>query len=235
MLEVILNWVFYFILYSVVGYICEVTLSSLREKKLVNRGFLFGPWIPIYGVGTLLILIFTFSVKKNLTLTFLVSMLVCSFLEYFTSWAMEKIFNIKWWDYSKTDKYNLNGRICLRNCLAFGIGGSLIVFQFHPLVESFVSGIFLPLKTSIIFIFLILFILDLIASNYAVIKVKKTLDFGKIVGDQTNEVKRAARKIIKELFKKKRRFERKLEKRRKKIQRKLEKEKRKLERKLKKK
>ena len=235
MTEEISNWIIYFLIYSVLGYIIEVLFCSIREQKLVNRGFLFGPWIPIYGFGMLIILISTLPVRGNFTLTFLVSIIVCSLLEYFTSWAMEKLFHIKWWDYSKTDKYNLNGRICLRNCLAFGIAGLLIIYQFHPLIESSVIGASLYAKISISLIFLIIFIADIVASNYAVIKVKKMFDVGKIVGDQTNEIKRACRKVIKELFRRKKNLERKLEKERKKLKRKLKKEKRKLERRLKKK
>ena len=235
MTEEFLNWTIYFLIYSVLGYVLEVSRCSIIEKKLVNRGFLFGPWIPLYGFGVLLILVSTFPVRENVFLTFLVATFVCAVLEYSTSWVMEKIFKIKWWDYSKIYKYNLNGRICLNHCLAFGAAGPLIVYWFQPFLESLVLKIpFLP-RVLIVVVFLVFFVLDVIASNYAVLKIKKTFDLEKFVGDQTNEIKRAARKIIKELFKKKRRLERKLERKRKKLQRKLEREKRKLERKLKRK
>ena len=218
MTEEVLSLVLYFLIYSVLGYFIEITLCSLTEKKLVNRGFLFGPWIPVYGFGMLLVLGATFSVKENFTLTFLTSTLVCSLLEYFTSWLMEKLFHIKWWDYSKTDKYNLNGRICLRNCLAFGIAGPLIVYQVHPFFASLVALISSPVKISLASFFVFIFIFDTIISCYAVLKAKKVFDFSKIVGDQTNEIKRQARKVIKELLRRKKKVEKELKKKRKKFE-----------------
>ncbi len=219
MTEEVSNLILYFSAYSILGYILEITLCSLNEKKLVNRGFLFGPWIPVYGFGMLLVLGATFSVKENFTLTFLTSTLVCSLLEYFTSWLMEKLFHIKWWDYSKTDKYNLNGRICLRNCLAFGIAGSLIVYQLHPLVSSLINLIPALVRISLASFFIIIFLFDTVISSYAVLKAKKVFDFSKIVGDQTNEIKRQARKVIKELLRRKKKVEKELEKKRKKFER----------------
>ena len=219
MTEEVSNLILYFSAYSILGYILEITLCSLNEKKLVNRGFLFGPWIPVYGFGMLLVLGATFSVKENFTLTFLTSTLVCSLLEYFTSWLMEKLFHIKWWDYSKTDKYNLNGRICLRNCLAFGIAGSLIVDQLHPLVSSLINLIPALVRISLASFFIIIFLFDTVISSYAVLKAKKVFDFSKIVGDQTNEIKRQARKVIKELLRRKKKVEKELEKKRKKFER----------------
>ncbi|MBQ6147658.1 putative ABC transporter permease [Candidatus Saccharibacteria bacterium] len=234
MTEEIVKWILVFFIYSFLGYLIEISLCSLAEKKLVNRGFLFGPILPIYGFGMLAVLLSTQAIKDNLSLTFLISTLVCSTLEYSTSFFMEKLFHIKWWDYSKTDKYNLNGRICLRNCLAFGISGSLIVYQVQPLVGSFISLIPGIYQISVASALLVLFLVDTVASTYAVLKAKKMFDFNKIVGDQTNEIKRFARRAIKELFRRKKKFEKNLERKRKKLQKKLEKEKRKLERKLKK-
>ena len=219
MTEEVSNLILYFSAYSILGYILEITLCSLNEKKLVNRGFLFGPWIPVYGFGMLLVLGATFSVKENFTLTFLTSTLVCSLLEYFTSWLMEKLFHIKWWDYSKTDKYNLNGRICLRNCLAFGIAGSLIVYQLHPLVSSLINLIPALVRISLASFFIIIYLFATLLSSYAVLKAKKVFDFSKIVGDQTNEIKRQARKVIKELLRRKKKVEKELEKKRKKFER----------------
>ncbi len=213
MLTEISRYILYFLVYSVVGYILEIIICSIIEKKLVNRGFLFGPWLPIYGFGVLLTLTATNYVKSNFALTFLVAIAVCSTLEYITSWALEKIFHIKWWDYSKSEKYNLNGRICLRNCLAFGIAGCIIVYQIHPYVISIFEII--PPETEMVLaiITIIVFVLDTIASVYAVLKAKGMIDIEKIVGDQTNEIKKAARHAIRELFRRKKKIEKKIEKR----------------------
>ena len=232
--EELIKWILFFFIYSFFGYLSEIILCSIGERKLVNRGFLFGPILPIYGFGMLTVLFLTKNTTDNLALTFLISMAACSALEYLTSFLLEKLFRIKWWDYSKSDKLNLNGRICLRNCLAFGIAGSIVVYQVQPLVSGFVALFSLTLEIILAIILSCLLIFDTIVSILAILKAKKTFDFSKIVGDQTNEIKRAARRVIKEFFRRKKKFEKKLEKKRKKLQRKIEKRKKKLERKLKK-
>lgn len=220
--EELIKWILFFFIYSFFGYLSEIILCSIGEKKLVNRGFLFGPILPIYGFGMLTVLLLTKNTTNNLALTFLISMVACSVLEYLTSFLLEKLFHIKWWDYSKSDKLNLNGRICLRNCLAFGIAGSIIVYQIQPLVSSFVAFFPLTLKIILAIVLLCLLIFDTVVSILAILKAKKTFDFSKIVGDQTNEVKRACRRVIKELFRRKKKLEKKLERKRKKLQKKLE-------------
>lgn len=220
--EELIKWILFFFIYSFFGYLSEIILCSIGEKKLVNRGFLFGPILPIYGFGMLTVLLLTKNTTNNLALTFLISMVACSVLEYLTSFLLEKLFHIKWWDYSKSDKLNLNGRICLRNCLAFGIAGSIIVYQIQPLVSSFVAFFPLTLKIILAIVLLCLLIFDTVVSILAILKAKKTFDFSKIVGDQTNEVKRACRRVIKELFRRKKKLEKNLERKRKKLQKKLE-------------
>ena len=219
--EELIKWILFFFIYSFFGYLSEIILCSIGEKKLVNRGFLFGPILPIYGFGMLTVLLLTKNTTNNLALTFLISMVACSVLEYLTSFLLEKLFHIKWWDYSKSDKLNLNGRICLRNCLAFGIAGSIIVYQIQPLVSSFVAFFPLTLKIILAIVLLCLLIFDTVVSILAILKAKKTFDFSKIVGDQTNEVKRACRRVIKELFRRKKKLEKNLERKRKKLQKKL--------------
>ena len=110
-MEKLVYYFIYFFVFSVVGYICEVTYVYICNKKLVNRGFLHGPYIPIYGNGAIFITL-ALGQCKNVILVFLGSMLICSILEYVTSYVMEVIFHNRWWDYSK-QKFNINGRVCL--------------------------------------------------------------------------------------------------------------------------
>lgn len=189
--------VIYFFLYSFIGYLIEIVYCSLAEKKLVNRGFLFGPILPIYGTGMLLVLVSTQNVTDNLILTFLVSMAICTVTEYLISWAMEKIFGIKWWDYSEVYRFHINGRVCLANSLAFGIAGLLIVNQIHPAIANLVTKI--PHQEAIAAIFLWLVAIDTIASTYAVKKVEHSIALKMISGDQTNEIKKLARRAIAQL------------------------------------
>ena len=201
--------VIYFFIYSFIGYLVEVVYCSIAERKLVNRGFLFGPVLPIYGTGMLLILVSTKGVTDNLALTFLVSMGVCSVTEYLISWAMEKIFRIKWWDYSEVYKLHINGRICLVNSVLFGVAGLLVVNWVQPTIAEFVVRI--PRQEIVAGALLVLVALDTIASTYAVKQVEHSKELEKISGDQTNEIKKLARAAIKQLLTGKQFLERKVD------------------------
>ena len=130
-----------FFVYSVIGYIVEVTSCIIVTRKFtMSRGYLLGPYIPVFGFGALFMVILLDQYKDDIFVLFILSAFLCSFVEYFTSVIMERIFNLRWWDYSK-DKYNLNGRICLRNAFLFGIGGVIIVRYFQPILSSFLLSL----------------------------------------------------------------------------------------------
>ena len=128
----ICRWFIWFVLYSMVGWLYESTLCSITGHKLVNRGFLNGPYCPIYGAGAVLDLLLLGWID-NPVLIFFAGMLVTGTVEYFTSWAMEKLFDAKWWDYSGW-KFNLNGRICLAGLVVFGAMSVLMIEVIHPFV-----------------------------------------------------------------------------------------------------
>lgn len=122
-----------------------------------------GPYCPIYGVGALAILIISYPVSHNPVLLFLVSIVATTAIEYFVSWLLETIFHIRWWDYSKK-KFQLNGRICLKNSLLFGLLSVFLVYFLHPRIHSLLDDIpdsLLRLITSVV---LIVFLLDLLAT-----------------------------------------------------------------------
>ncbi|MBR3180559.1 putative ABC transporter permease [Candidatus Saccharibacteria bacterium] len=194
-MEKVIPFIIYFFIYSFIGYVIEVIYCSIMERKIVSRGFLFGPILPVYGFGMLAVIVATEPVKTDLILTFLVSMLLCSTIEYFTSWLLEKLFGIKWWDYSDETKYNLNGRICLHSSLLFGILGCLIVKQVQPKVAMLVSliGKYQP---AVAVVLLVLVLLDTMVSIFIVSKVKRSLLLKFRRGDQTDEIKRLARKTV---------------------------------------
>lgn len=103
--------IFYFMIYSVVGWIYETTLCSITDRHFVNRGFLNGPYCPIYGSGALLDVLILGRIE-NPFLLFILGVLVTCSLEYLTSYVMEKLFKARWWDYSDK-KFNIGGRVCL--------------------------------------------------------------------------------------------------------------------------
>ena len=167
---------------------------------------MFGPYCPIYGVGAVLVFGATYTVKDNIILTFLVALLLCSVLEYLTSFLLEKIFRIKWWDYSKTEKFNLNGRICLKVSLAFGFFGVHTVQFVQPFLEKFFTTIPYEIKLVASIIFIIVFSFDFVVSLLATLKAKKIVDFSKIVGDQTVAVKKATKDIVKKTIKRNKKY-----------------------------
>ncbi len=131
-----------FIMYSMMGWIWESIYCTVKEKEWQDRGFLFGPVCPIYGVGAVLTsLIFTYvPVLNSGNLTWWQLFLICAvgsaILEYSTSYVLEVIFHAKWWDYSEIP-LNINGRICLPATCAFGVAGVLIVRYVFPPIDRF--------------------------------------------------------------------------------------------------
>lgn len=153
--------IFYFS--SFLGYLIEVFWSFLASKKFVNRGFLCGPVIPIYGLGALLILYCLLRYYEDPVVVFVFGIIITSALEYFVSFLLEKIFHNKWWDYS-TQKYNINGRICLRNSLAFGVLSLLIIYGITPGYYLLFSLLDFKVWMILAIIFTFIFILDVIYS-----------------------------------------------------------------------
>ena len=137
-LQIFLNYFLLFFIYSLLGWIAESIYVSIKEKKFVNRGFLIGPYCPIYGFGSILMILYLTQYKDNFVTVFLLGIFICCLLEYMTSYLMEKIFKARWWDYSDK-KYNLNGRICGENALLFGLGSIVIIYLLNPFIERFIS------------------------------------------------------------------------------------------------
>ena len=125
------QWILLFFLYSFAGYLWEVAYVSLRSRRPVNRGFLFGPVLPIYGFGAITILHAVLPVQGNILLTALLGGLSASILEYFTGWLMEKLFGMRYWDYSN-DPGNIRGYVCPRATFAWCLFSILLVRWIHP-------------------------------------------------------------------------------------------------------
>lgn len=128
----------FFVIYSFIGWICETAFCSIPAKKFINRGFLNGPFCPIYGTGAVLVLWLFSRYQDDIAVLFVMSTVVTSIIEYITSYLLEKIFHLSLWDYSKRWA-NLNGRICLRNSLLFGVMSVLMVKVIHPYIKHFLS------------------------------------------------------------------------------------------------
>ncbi len=163
MKEILVYTSLIFYLSSFFGYLIEVFWCYIGSKKFVNRGFLCGPAIPIYGLGAILILFCLLRYYEDPVVVFVFGIIITSALEYFTSFLLEKIFHNKWWDYSNR-KYNINGRICLQNSLAFGLLSLLIIYVVTPAFYLLFSLLNFKIWLILSVIFTFIFILDVIYS-----------------------------------------------------------------------
>ena len=153
----------HFLLFSLFGYIAEMTMCIIVDRKITNRGFLCGPVIPIYGVGSLFLTFLLEPFKNNPFIIFFFGIIITTTIEYITSYLLEKIFHNRWWDYS-VNKFNINGRICLLNSSLFGFGSLAIIYLANPIFNDFLRQMNpTALIISSIILFFI-FVLDVIYS-----------------------------------------------------------------------
>ncbi|MEG1478432.1 MAG: putative ABC transporter permease [Clostridiales bacterium] len=168
-------WFLYFFIYSVLGWVTETIYCSLGQRKLVERGFLNGPYCPIYGFGAIIILATLTPYFNNPGLIFIFGVLLTSILEYITGYIMEKLFHMRWWDYSAR-KFNIKGRVCLLNSFLFGILSLALTKMVHPVISGLVTKIPENWAYIISGILLVILAIDCVSSVIAVIKLEKHLE-----------------------------------------------------------
>lgn len=134
------EWLFFFIIYCMIGWVIESSWVSFRTRHLTNRGFMRGPWLPIYGSGAIVLLICTNPFAGNIVLTFLSSMIGASILEFVTGEAMEALFKVRYWDYSN-EPLNIKGQVCLGTSLSWGVLGVVLSGFLHREIDTLVSRI----------------------------------------------------------------------------------------------
>ena len=183
-----------FIMYSFCGWLLEVVNVSIKSKKVCDRGFLIGPICPIYGISSLIMILLLNKYKHDYLVLFFMSMMICSIIEYITSYIMEKLFKTRWWDYSK-NKFNLNGRVCLKNSVLFGILGIIVVAYINPLFLDLLNKINYNTQNYIGIVLLVLFILDVSISLNIINKVKVAAD--NLRKDCTEEIHEKIKTFIK--------------------------------------
>ena len=162
---------FYFFVYAIAGWICEDIYCGIGQRKFVNRGFLYGPYCPIYGFGSLIVIYLLSPFYDHPLLVFIGGVIFTSLLEYLTSWIMEVLFQERWWDYSSYP-FNINGRVCLRNSLLFGVMAFVLMYLVHPHVYHLYHSLPFTLMRSIIIVVTCLFILDIILTVRHLLKRK---------------------------------------------------------------
>ena len=182
-----------FLIYSFIGWLIEVIGKLIEKHKFINRGFLIGPICPIYGHGCLLMILTLSRYKDNPLTLFICAIFICSLLEYFTSYFMEKIFKARWWDYS-TKRFNLNGRICAETMIPFGILGTLVICVINPIFEYLLNLFnFETIKITAVVLFII-YIIDNIISLTIMFGFKGTLKT--VEKDGTEEITKKVKKIL---------------------------------------
>ena len=170
-----LGIIIYFITYSFLGWVMESIFRSICEKKIINTGFLKGPFCPIYGVGAIIMLLFLKRFSDNLAVLFVVSIVVLTIWEYLVGVLLEKLFHTKYWDYSK-NKFNFQGRICLTNSIFWGILGVVFVKYIHPAIENLIEKIDVRILIFVYSILGIVILVDMITSIIKVKNIKVTLE-----------------------------------------------------------
>ena len=186
-----------FFVYSCLGWILEVTCKLIETKKFINRGFLIGPYCPIYGAGAILITTLLYKYSYDPVILFFMTIIICGALEYLTSYIMEKLFKARWWDYSKR-KFNLDGRICLGTIIPFGLFGMILTYITNPIIIEILSKIHLKILNIISIEFGIIFLADIIVSTFVILGFRKTtLEVGKnIKQDNTEQITEKVRQIL---------------------------------------
>lgn len=154
------DYLWFFMIYAVVGWMIEVAYAAVDTGKLSNRGFLNGPLCPIYGCGMVIVIFVLTPVRESVALIFAGSVILTSVLEFITGAVLEKLFNTKWWDYSD-EPFNIKGYICLKFSLGWGIGGVFLMKIIQPGVLKMVRKIpETPGKIALL-VFMVSFICDL--------------------------------------------------------------------------
>ena len=159
------TYILLFFTFSFTGWLWEVLLHLVNNGVFVNRGTLYGPWLPIYGIGGVSILFFLKRFRSHPILMFLTSVILCGVIEYTGAWYLETFKHLKYWDYSGYF-LNLDGRICLEGLIVFGLGGCGFTYIFAPVLDNIFNTWNISIKRIISVVLIILFLIDFSYSTF---------------------------------------------------------------------
>lgn len=182
----------YFIVYSFLGWLIESIYRSIGEKKLINTGFLTGPFCPIYGIGAIIMFLFLEDFESKPILLFFIAIVILSAWEYLVGVWLEKVFHTKYWDYSD-HKFNIKGRVCLTNSIYWGILGVVFVKFIHPFMQKILGKVNTTLLISIISVVSVGLIIDIIVSIMKMknisVKLQKIEQLNKEIKEKLAEIR----------------------------------------------
>lgn len=165
-------WIF--VIYAFLGWCTEVAYAGLDKGEFVNRGFLNGPYCPIYGMGMLIVIAVLTPLKDNLLVLFIGSFLLTTILEYFTGLILEKVFGNKWWDYSDIP-FNIQGYVCLKFSVLWGLGGMFIMNTVHPAIYKLICWIPKKVGMIVLVIVMVAFAIDVCVTVNTILKFNKKM------------------------------------------------------------
>lgn len=170
----IIQWLFFFYFYCFVGWCIESTHVSIRTRKLTNRGFMRGPFLPLYGSGAIMMLVVSMPFRDSIVLTYLAGCVGATILEYITGVTMEALFKVRYWDYSN-QKFNFQGHICLGTTFAWGLLTILMTEIVHVPVEKLMLSIPGRILTVVTIVLTIVIAVDFALSFKAAIDLRDIL------------------------------------------------------------
>ena len=170
----VIQWLFFFYFYCFFGWCFESTYVSIKSRKLTNRGFMRGPFLPIYGSGAIMMLVVSMPFHDNIVLTYIAGCIGATALEYVTGVTMEALFKVRYWDYSK-NKFNFQGHICLGSTLAWGVLTIVMTEFVHVPVEKFVLSIPSQVLTIVTLVLTVCIVADFALSFKAAIDLRNLL------------------------------------------------------------
>lgn len=170
----IAQWLLYFFIYCFIGWCFESTYVSLKKRRFVNRGFLMGPFLPIYGSGAIMMLVVSAPFRDNMIATYFAGLVGATALEYVTGVTMEALFKVRYWDYSN-QKFNFQGHICLSSSLAWGAFTVLLTKWIHKPIERIVMKIPQGAVIAIVSVIGAILVVDLVISVKAALDLRAVL------------------------------------------------------------
>ncbi len=180
-----LVWIF--IIYAFIGWCAEVAYAALNTGKFVNRGFLNGPYCPIYGCGVVIVVGALTPLKENLFILFTGSFLLTSVLEYITGLILEQMFHNRWWDY--TDKpFNIKGYVCLKFSVYWGLACTFIMDILHPMIYRVITIIPYTPGVILLVVFFGVFMVDLCITVSTILKFNRRLKMMDEIAAQIHKI-----------------------------------------------
>ena len=194
-LDLVCRYFLLFFFCSMLGWLMEVTCKLFQFHRFINRGFLIGPYCPIYGFGAVFVTLLLSGFSDHPVAVFLLAMLVCGTLEYVTSYVMEKLFHARWWDYSQKPM-NLNGRVWIGNLMLFGLASVVIVVWIDPVYFRLIEKLPLFWLHFAAIAIVTLLVSDCVVSHVMMDIVRREIDAQE--GDSTEEISRRVHELLRD-------------------------------------